>query len=388
MHNVLRRNAGRGLAIAALPLTGAGTAGAEFSRQFTFPAGDLRIANLIGQVEVRSHTGSDYRVTVNVRGADATEARIRFDEKSGALAVQFPLDETRRYVYPAIGRRSRTSFSSSSGDGGDWLNDLLDLGRGRIEVRGDDWGDALEIWADVAVDVPAGSNIRVDLGAGEMDAAGIQGRVDLRTHSGAVDVQDVHGPVLVDTGSGSVVVAKVRGDVEVDTGSGSVRVADVREAATIQIDTGSGSVVVEGLEAGDLEIDTGSGSVDVDGASVREIGIDTGSGGVDVFDLACDAATIDTGSGGVDIEFSRMGTGSYEIDTGSGGIRLRVPRELSADFDVETGSGGIDVEIDGVSLSRRERRDGDARFTVGDGDSRVRLSTGSGTVRIVQARNG
>ena len=176
MDNTLRWNAGRALAGALLLLPLAGTARAEFSREFTFPAGDLRIANLIGQVDVRTHTGSEYRVTIRVRGADATEARMRFDEKAGGLAVQFPLDETRRFVYPAIGRRSRTTFSgNSSKDHDGWLEELLDLGRGRIEVRGDEWSDALEIWADVSVEVPTGSNIRVELGVGEMDATGVQG---------------------------------------------------------------------------------------------------------------------------------------------------------------------------------------------------------------------
>jgi DUF4097 and DUF4098 domain-containing protein YvlB len=388
MHNRLRWNAGRALAGALLLLPLAGAARAEFTREFTFPAGDLRIANLIGQVDVRGHAGKEYRVTVNVRGEDATEARIRFDERAGGLVVQFPLDETRRYVYPAIGRRSRTTFSGKSSGHDSWLEDLIDLASGRIEVRGDEWSDALEIWADVTVDVPTGSSIRVELGVGEMDATGIQGKVDLLTHSGAVGVENVKGSVEVDTGSGSVVVTNVRGDVSIDTGSGSVRIGDVREATKAEIDTGSGSVVVEDFDGGKLLIDTGSGSVDLEGASVRELAIDTGSGGVDAFDLACDEAQIETGSGGVEVEFTRMGEGRYEIDTGSGGIRLRVPRDISAEFDVETGSGGIDVDIDGVSLGRRERREGDARFTVGGGGSSVRLSTGSGTVRIIQARSG
>jgi DUF4097 and DUF4098 domain-containing protein YvlB len=80
-----------------------------------------------------------------------------------------------------------------------------------------------------------------------------------------------------------------------------------------------------------------------------------------------------------------MGQGRYVIDTGSGGIRLRLPPEVSAAFQADTGSGSISVDLDGVELGRKQRRE--ARFTVGDGDSRVRLSTGSGSIRISQARS-
>lgn len=376
--------------VTVLLVAAAAPARADFEKEFTFPAGELRVANLLGKAEIRGYNGSEFRVRVVVQGADATEARLQFDEKRGRrseLAIQFPLDETRRYVYPPMGHRSRTRLSLDRDRGG-WLGELMSLGRGRIEVRGEDFRDALELWADLYIDVPKGSDVAVLLGVGSLDGSDVEGNVDLATQTGGADVQRVRGKVRVDTGSGSVGANDITGPLDIDTGSGSVRVSRVTDGGRLRIDTGSGSVGVEEVKANELVIDTGSGSVEVDGAAVEVLSVDTGSGGVDAYEISCDRVQIDTGSGGVHLELLRMGRGRYDIDTGSGGIRLHVPHDVSAEFDVQTGSGGLNVEIEGVQLSRRERHDGDARFTVGDGDSRVHLETGSGTIRIVQGRKG
>lgn len=358
----------------------------EFERQFSFGSDELRIANLIGEVQVRGHSGSDFRVTARVYGEDASAEVVRFEESSGRrgeLLVQFPTDEHRRYVYPEMGSSSRSRFRPNKHDDG-WLGRMLDLGRGEIEVRGRPFRDAIEVWVDLEVLVPHGKSIAVYLGVGEMNARDVQADLELDTQTGAVLVDGVQGTLVVDTGSGSVHVERARGDVDVDTGSGGVEVHDVEDARTVRVDTGSGSVEVTNIKAEELLVDTGSGSVEVDAVEVDELNIDTGSGGVDAMRVSTNGATIDTGSGGVRLELTRMGEGRYEVDTGSGGIRVTLPRQISAEFDVDSGSGGVEVDIDGVRLPRNRR--GEARFTVGDGESRVRLSTGSGSVRIKQGR--
>lgn len=360
--------------------------GQEFERQFSFDASELRIANLIGEVSVRGHSGNQFQVTVRVRGEDASTDNVRFEESSGReaeLSVRFPTDDHRRYVYPEMGRNSRTRFRPQRRNGS-WLGRMLDLGSREIEVRGRAFRDAIEVWADVEVLVPEGKPTAIYLGVGAMRASEVDANLELDTHAGAVEVDRLQGDLLVDTGSGSVFVQRVTGNVDVDTGSGGVEVSDVDGAETVRVDTGSGSVTAMGIQARDLNVDTGSGSVDLDEIRVTELAVDTGSGGVDAMRVETDAAVIDTGSGGVRLELNRMGTGRYEVDTGSGGIRLTLPREISAEFDVDSGSGGITVDIDGVQLPRKPR--GEARFTVGGGDSRVRLSTGSGSVRIKQGR--
>jgi len=390
MDNKLRRQARvlPGLA-ATLVLLTATTVWADFERSFTIESNELRLANLIGTVDVKVAKGDKFLVTVHVQGEDATEERVQFEEsggRRGELAILFPTDESSRYVYPPMGRNSRTKFSSKHHDSS--LGQLLGLGRHKIEVRGRSWKGALEVWADVVVEVPEGKRLSVYLGVGAMAAADIKGDLELDAQSGSIDTENTTGQLSLDTGSGRISVRGVNGDVNVDTGSGRVEVSDVENASYVNIDTGSGSVVVERVQADRLSVDTGSGSVDVDVANVEEVSIDTGSGAVEAYEIASDNVSIDTGSGGVRLELVRMGRGRYDIDTGSGSIRVHLPRQISASFQADTGSGDISVDIEGIELTRRERRDGEARFTIGDGDSRFRLSTGSGTIRIVQAHNG
>jgi hypothetical protein len=366
-----------------------GVARADFERQFSFDSAELRLANLIGAVEVRSTSGNSFTVTVRVHGEDASTERVTFEESGGRrseLAVLFPVDEADRYVYPPLGRNSRTKFSSRNHD--NLLGQLLGLGRDQIEVRGRPFRGALEIWADVVVEVPEGKRLSVFLGVGATDADDVTSDLELNSQAGHIEARNIRGDLKCDTGSGRIEARGVNGDVDVNTGSGSVEVADVQDAQFVRIDSGSGSVVVERITANRLSIDTGSGSVDVDGANVEDLAIDTGSGGVEAYEISCDDASIDTGSGGVRFELVRMGSGRYDIDTGSGGIRLHLPNEISASFQADTGSGGISVDIEGVTLTRRQERDGEASFTVGGGASRFRLSTGSGTIRIVQSRRG
>lgn len=390
MDNKLRGRSGivGGALVVCLTLL-SGVARADFERSFSFDSEELRLANLIGSIELRPASGNAFEVTVRVQGQDASTERITFEESGGRrseLAVLFPVDESDRYVYPPLGSNSRTKFSSRNHD--NLLGQLLGLGRDQIEVRGRPFRGALEIWADVVVSVPEGKKLSVFLGVGAMDARDLRSDLELDTQTGRIEAEGIRGNLLCDTGSGSVRVRNITGDVDIDTGSGSVEVADVQDGRFVRIDTGSGNVVVERVTANRLSVDTGSGGVDVDVANVEELNIDTGSGGVEAYEIACDDASIDTGSGGVRFELVRMGRGRYDIDTGSGGIRVHLPHEISASFQADTGSGGISVDIEGVELTRRQERDGEARFTVGGGASRFRLSTGSGTIRIVQARRG
>jgi DUF4097 and DUF4098 domain-containing protein YvlB len=360
---------------------------ADFDRSFTFASQRLTLTNLIGSVRVEKATGNAYKIDVHVRGEDADPKWITFDEgqgSAGKLTVRFPLDEHRKYVYPKLGAGSRSTFTASHHGSDDWFEELYDLARGdRIEVRGSGGGsNALELWADVVVQVPAGHETIVQLGIGEITAAHVAADLDLKTKAGAVQAEDIQGDLRVDTGSGGVDVKGVRGDCDIDTGSGSVDVADVTAQRLVRVDTGSGGIQVSSVTADELSLDTGSGSIDLDKITVKDLSVDTGSGGVDGSTVAADDLKIDTGSGSVDLDLVRMGHGRYTVETGSGGIRLDMPREISAVFDVETASGGIDADIDGVTLGRHDRYE--AHFKVGNGDARVSLSAGSGHIRLAQ----
>jgi hypothetical protein len=350
--------------LVACALAGAlvSTTHAAFDERLSVSADTVVVRNLIGQIDVEGHGGSDFEIEVRVQGDDATPERVqvRLDEgRRAEVIISFPLDESRRYVYPRL-KGGKVSFGTED-HGGNWLTKLLGGGGSQIRVAGR--GSGLEIWADATVRVPTGSKIVVEHGVGTIRALDVEADLDLSSMSGPVEVAGATGSVSVDTGSGHVSVEHVRGALHLDTGSGHVSVSDV-QAKDIHVDTGSGGV---GLER-------------VDGSTVH---VDTGSGGVKAEGVSADDLMIDSGSGSVTLQLDRMGAGEFMIDTGSGSIDLRLPPDASADVRADTGSGGIDFDLTGEHRLQRVDDD-EARLTIGSGDAEVMLDTGSGSIRISQ----
>jgi len=341
MHAVRSRTRAPLLLAACLALVALSPAIAGFDERKTFDGDQLLIRNLIGRIDIQGHSGSEFEVEIRVRGRDATADLVRIDADEvnySELIVEFPLDESRRYVYPELGRSS-VKFGDDSGGG--WLSGLFGSSR-KIEVTGS--GRGLEIWADATVKVPHGKTLKIEHGVGEIHATDVEASLDLACHTCPIEVVGMKGRVDADTGSGSVWLENVRGDIAADTGSG--RVSLIR------------------CEGGSVDVDTGSGRVNAQSVGADEL-------------------TIDTGSGSVELQLDRMGGGSFEIDTGSGRVELQLPTDASARIFAETGSGGIHLDLDeGYTLIEKEK---DAcELQVGGGDAVVRLDTGSGSIRISQ----
>jgi len=315
---------------------------AEITREFTFATGDLYVGNLIGAIDVRQGAGDAFKVTVHLRGDDMTADSVQLVQESNALRIRCPLDEHQTYVYPALGRGSRTTFSIHDQDTTEksWLRRTFRMLSGqRVTVRGS--GNGMEMWADVTVEVPPGRTLTLRHGVGEVSSADLQADLDLESDVGGIRVERLKGDLRADTGSGDVTVVDVEGDLDVDTGSGRVEVA--------------------GLRCASLNIDTGSGSVSATG-------------------VAADEAMIDTGSGNVEFRLDRMGDGRFVVDTGSGGIEMELPADASANITADTGSGGIESEVPGARFEKLD--DGSRRLVVGDGAAEVTLDTGSGSVVV------
>jgi len=348
----------------------------EYSESWSTSSNSLTIHNLIGEVQV-SGGGSEFEVTVHVRGADAAPGSITLDGSNDKLEIVFP--ESKRFVYPKLGR-GKVNFSPSNNEPRSWISDLFGSMRGNIEVNGS--GSGTEIWADLEIRVPDGAEFVIYHGVGDLNASGIEGEITLDTSSGRVNVEDMDGSLLVDTGSGAVSVRNSHGELTVDTGSGRVDVSD-SEGDSLLVDTGSGQVTLSNLRySGDINVDTGSGRVTLENVEGDEFVIDTGSGGVNASGLRADAVSIDTGSGSVELELTEMGGGEFEIDTGSGGITLALPYNASAKVHAESNS-GVDLQFDDAKNVRKD--DDEIDFVVGGGAARVSLETGSGRVKIIRS---
>jgi hypothetical protein len=348
----------------AATLPGQPAAAGEFTKQVTLHGKDLLLTDLIGEIDLEQAGGDDFEVEVRVRGKDASAELIDIKVEEGRqakLMIQFPVEDERRYVYPRMGRGSKTTISAERGSGQDpswWEKLVLSMSGERIKISGS--GSGLEVWADVTVKVPVGCRADIMLGVGEIIARDLEADLTLDTESGPVTARHLQGDLVADTGSGSVEAKGITGEMSIDTGSGQVVMADCRGKK--------------------IAVDTGSGSVDAADIDCQELLIDTGSGGVSARGIKAHGAKIDTGSGSVVLALDRMGTGRFLIDTGSGGIDLRLPQDASARITADTGSGGITLDIENVRVERRERDY--IAFGVGDEGAQVSLEAGSGSIRI------
>lgn len=328
----------------------------------------LVLTSVVGRITLESHAGSSFEITAEVRGEDAAPRlvtlQVSHEEGAAVVVVAFPEDE-RRYVYPELPRRSRTSFrlDASGASRESVVDDVLRRSSGRrYTVSGR--GRGMELWADVVVRVPAGRGVTVHNGVGVVVAEGMGGPLDLSTRWGDVEVRSQSGDLRVSTGNG---------DLEVVGAEGS----------KVDVDTGNGHVDVNGVRATDVRVDTGNGRVSVDDVQCEELHVDTGNGSVDAIRLEVGEVRIDTGNGSVDVDLASLGAGPVVIDTGNGGISLRLPPEASADVAADSGHGRVHVDLDEREVDFQRKRRDEVRFRLGDGRARVHLETGHGSIEIM-----
>jgi lia operon protein LiaG len=331
---------------------------AQTGQRYTVAGDNVAIYNLAGTVQVEAGSGSSVVVEVTRNGADAAKLQVATGpiRDRQTLRVIYPDDDI---VYAPLGRHSNTSLDVRD-DG--TFNDDHGRFRGghRVHISGD--GSGIEAFADLRVQVPAGTRVALYLAVGRMTAT------------------NVHGDLRLDVNSADVQASGIQGSLTVDAGSGDVRVSDV--TGSVNLDTGSGDVEAGRLQGDDLRIDTGSGDVTVDGAQGQTLKISTGSGNARATGVRAQDLKLDTGSGDVTLVLLEGG-GSIYVDTGSGDVSLTLPTAYGADVVLDTGSGDIDLGGIPVTVHKIQRDHLEGR--IGDGKGRLRVETGSGDVVLKKA---
>jgi len=135
---------------------------------------------------------------------------------------------------------------------------------------------------DLEITVPAGSGVRIDTGAGEVDIRGVTGQIDIHSGAGAVVVRDAQGTVQVDLGAGQILYEGTpRGYCRFQTGVGEI-ILRLPESPDVRIDvgTGLGAVDVDFDVAGSVTLRDANGVIG-DGLQ-GSVFAHTGAGGVRV----------------------------------------------------------------------------------------------------------
>jgi lia operon protein LiaG len=353
MPNALRS----GLAIAALALI-AWPVAAQTEHK-TLSGSSVAIYDLAGRVQVEQGTGSEVTVEVTLAGHDAKKLSIEVGELHGrnTLRIRYPDDDI---VYPDLERGSSTSFrinSDGTWGGNDRDDDDRSWGGHRIRIKGS--GSGTEAWADLKILVPAGKELSVYTGVGELGASHVNADLRLSGMSGRVTVTGTKGNLIASTGSGGVEVKSASGDdVRLSSGSGGVRASDV-SGKRLHVSTGSGGVTASGLSSDDLDVSVGSGTLRIDDTRSPDVRLSAGSGGIRG-DFASPVKSLD-------------------VSNGSGGVTVTLAAPVNASVDVSTGSGGIDSDFP-ITVNRMERHE--LRGQIGDGNGHIRIRSGSGSVQL------
>ncbi len=361
--------------LVASPVAASSAAQQQREERRTFAAREgieLDLENLVGEVVVEGTAGSEIEVIATIHAADGDRAdaqtllellQITFDESGDGVNVRadYPVGRFDVYRYPPGSSNSETTYDDE---------------RVRVTSRDDD--EAVTLYVDFVVRVPAGVATAIENNVGNVSASGLRGDFRGDTGSGDVTIREVTGDVEADTGSGDVHVEGVTGEVSVDTGSGDAEIRDV--TGDVAADTGSGNVELYDVRADRIEADTGSGDVHMERVS-GDVAADTGSGDIVVRDLAAGAGvSADTGSGDVRLSGDFSGVRQIEIDVSSGDVEIEMTAYPGMSMTIETGSGDIDVDL--PDLRTETSRRNYFRGTTGDGAADVNIDAGSGSVRI------
>jgi DUF4097 and DUF4098 domain-containing protein YvlB len=203
----------------------------RYSRDINFEVAADELARLdievgAGYLHINSDTGSN---SVSVRATACADSERRLDE--------IDLTQTRRGNTLAI--------TSEIGD--DWLSFNL--------------FSANYAYLNVDISVPAGLQIDIDDGSGEITITHVLGDIRINDGSGEIRIEDLTGSVRLQDGSGDIYLNRISGSVQVlDDGSGDIRIETVGGNVSID-DDGSGDISVREV-TGDFETgDTGSGDV-------------------------------------------------------------------------------------------------------------------------------
>lgn len=341
--------ASRAAALALLTVAASTLAAQE---RHTLRGPQVSVWNLAGRAVVEPGSGSEVIVELTRGGREGDKLTV--EATDGRLVVRYP---DRDVVYRESDRDWRWETRVSVDRDGTFSSSWND-GPGRsVRIRSS--GSGLEAHADLRIQVPKGQHFTLHLGAGQIVASNLDGRIELHTRALGVEASDIRGALTARNGSGRVTVSRVTGDVNASTGSGTVELRDLRD--------------------GDLRASTGSGSVRGTNIDATRVEASTGSGGISLEGVGAEDLRASTGSGSVRVALTRT-VRDLTIRTGSGSVTLALPDETSAELDISTGSGGITTDFPVTMSEMRRNR---LRGTIGDGrGGRVRVTTGSGGVRL------
>jgi hypothetical protein len=208
--------------------------------------------------------------------ARAEETEVSFAYVPAAAVEQIVVDQplgrltVRGWDRPEV--RIAATKHAPDHNGLDRLRVRVELKDGRVEiVTGVRVGDGLRsvpvgggYTVDLAVDAPAGAQVRARTFDGDLDAVGLRAGAELSSTGGAIYATDIDGTVHSNATRGRQRLAAIRGDVEADGLRGDLELDSI-EGALLRASIVEGSVTARRIRSGAVEIVVAHGDVQIGG---------------------------------------------------------------------------------------------------------------------------
>ena len=208
---------------------------------------------------------------------------------------------------------------------------------------------------DVQIDVPTGSGLSGQMGAGAVGSTGRIGRCAFRSGVGSIRVDEA-GSVELKTGAGDVDVERVDGAAEVTTGSGAVNITSVEGRAVVK--NGNGETWI-GEVTGEARVNAANGRISIDRAHANVVA--------------------KTANGGV--RLGRVERGAVVAQSAFGTVEVGVAEHVAAWLDLDTKFGTVQNDLGEAERPEPSEETVEVHAQTSMGDIVIRRSVGDGAGR-------
>jgi hypothetical protein len=249
---------------------------------------DVTLTTFDGAIDIRGWDRPEVRVEVEKRGSDKAlleQIEVVAEQKGNQITVEARRPSSKKYAFGMLETVSRSAKLTAS--------------------------------------VPAGSNLTISTGDGNITIERVKGRIELRTSDGTINGLDISGDIAARTDDGNVRMESIDGRCDIVTGDGSVTVGGRLDL--LRARTSDGSLT--------LRVQPASHVAD-----------------------------------------------TWSLQTDEGNIVVYLPESFDADIDAETGSGSAKADPALLSKADLDRERRTLRGSIGAGGRTLRLRTGDGSI--------
>jgi DUF4097 and DUF4098 domain-containing protein YvlB len=232
----------------------------------------------------------------------AGDVRIRASNRSDTVVVVSPADSSNQSDVK-VAEQTRVEYSDGA----------LLIKAPKPRYRAFSFRNSGAI--DVAIELPANSQVRGEASVGDFSSDGPLGESRFVTGVGNIRL-DQTGAVQLNTGTGSIVVGSASGRTEV-TGAGEVRIRKIDGPAVIKNLNGDTWV---GDIAGDLRTNAANGDITIDRAQ-STVAAKTANGDVRIGEIVRGSVALSTSYGELEVGIREGTAARLDVSTKFGNVR-------------------------------------------------------------------